>query len=293
MIGEELLRKVRLIEIGTRRKVDDLMGGSFRSSFKGSGVQFSEHRLYVPGDDVRHIDWKISARTRDPLVKKFEEERELTVLLLVDISGSQRFGSLQKLKSEVAAEVAALITHAAVRAGDKVGVILFSGKVEKIIPPRKGRSQVLRIIREILLDRAPAPGTALGEALDSAARVLKHSGVVFVLSDFLAQGYELPLRRLSRRHDVVALNVRDLREDQVPEVGQLLVQDPESGQDRWIDTASYGFRKWLEGFRKEDQRVRRESLRGGKVEELVLQTREDYGDVLVRFFRARAQKKGK
>src|SRR6185295_13045743 len=150
MLPEELLRKVRQIEITTRKMVSDVMSGSYRSHFKGHGVQFSEHRLYVPGDDVRHIDWKVTARTRDPLIKKFEEERELTVFLVVDVSGSGSFGSDAKLKSEIAAEVGGMLAYAAIHTGDKVGVLLFAGEVECIIPPKKGRQHVLRIIRDIL-----------------------------------------------------------------------------------------------------------------------------------------------
>ena len=292
MLPEELLRKVRLIEISTRRKVDDLMSGAFKSSFKGSGVQFSEHRLYVPGDDVRHIDWKVSARSRDPLIKKFEEERELTVLLVVDISRSEGFGSGTKLKSEVLAEVAAMIAYAASRTGDKIGVLLFGGKVEKVIPPRKGRSHVLRIIRDLLVERSTDPGTALGPALESAQRVLKHSGIVFVLSDFLAKNYEKPLKRLSSRHDVVAINIRDLRESELPPLGQFLFVDPETGEERYVDTGSYSFKKWIDAFKGEDARIRKEAFRGGRIETLELQTREDYGEALVRFFNARARKRG-
>src|SRR6478735_574936 len=150
MLPEELLRRVRQIEITTRKMVDDVMSGSYRSTFKGHGVQFSEHRLYVPGDDIRHIDWKVSARARDPLIKKYEEERELTVLLLVDVSGSKGFGSTRKLKSEIAAEIAGMLAYAAVHTGDKVGVLLFSGEVEKIIPPKKGKQHILRVIRDVL-----------------------------------------------------------------------------------------------------------------------------------------------
>ena len=212
MLPEDLLRRVRQIEITTRKMVDDVMSGSYRSTFKGHGVQFSEHRLYVPGDDVRHIDWKVSARSRDPLIKKYEEERELTVLLVVDVSGSEAFSSARKLKSEVAAEIAGMLAYAASHTGDKVGVMLFAGEVEKIIRPKKGRQHILRIIRDMLAYRPTTRGTDLAGALDGAGRMMKHAGVVFVLSDFLAEGYELPLKRLARRHDVIAVNVGDERE---------------------------------------------------------------------------------
>ncbi len=290
-LPEDLLQRVKLIELATRRTVDDALSGSFKSSFKGMGVQFAEHRQYVAGDDVRHIDWKVSARTRDPLIKKFDEERELTVFLVVDISGSLGFGSGTKLKSEAVAELAALITHAASRAGDKVGLLLFAGKVEKLVPPRKGRNHLLRMIRELLTERPTTPGTALDEALLSASRLMKHSGVVFVISDFHARDFSAELKRLSRRHDVVALNVRDLHEEKVPAVGRILVQDPETGQEVWVDTDSYGFRKWLETFEKDDAAHRRDSFRGGRVEEVRLETRQDYADALVHYLRARARRR--
>lgn len=290
-LPEDLLQRVKLIELATRRTVDDALSGSFKSSFKGTGVQFAEHRQYVAGDDVRHIDWKVSARTRDPLIKKFDEERELTVLLVVDISGSLSFGSGSKLKSEAVAELAALITHAASRAGDKVGLLLFAGKVEKLIPPRKGRNHLLRMIRELLIERSTTPGTALDDALLSASRLMKHSGIVFVVSDFHARDFSVELSRLSRRNDVVALNVRDLHEEKVPSVGRLLVVDPETGQEVWIDTDSYGFRKWLETFEKADASHRRDAFRGGRVEEVRLETRQDYADALVHYLRARARRR--
>src|SRR3954454_1884890 len=161
MLPDEILKKVRLIEITTRKMVDDVMSGSYRSSFKGQGVQFSDHRVYQPGDDVRHIDWKVSARSREPLIKKYEEERELTVFLVVDVSGSEGFGSSSKLKSEMAAEIAGMLAYAAIHTGDKVGVLLFGGEVEKIIPPKKGKQHILRVIRDILTFRAKTKGTDL------------------------------------------------------------------------------------------------------------------------------------
>src|SRR6478672_9943959 len=186
MLSEELRKKVRLIEIQNRKVIDNVLTGQYRSHFKVHGVQFSEHRLYVPGDDIRHINWNVSARTRDPLVKKFEEERELSVFLVVDLSKSESFSSSTKLKSEVAAEIAGMLAYAASHTGDKVGVMLFAGEVEKIIRPKKGRQHILRIIRDMLAYRSTTKGTDLAGALDGAGRIMKHAGVVFVLSDFLA-----------------------------------------------------------------------------------------------------------
>jgi len=291
MLPDEILKRVRHIEISTRKMVDDVMSGQYRSHFKGHGVQFSEHRVYNPGDDVRHIDWKVSARSRDPLIKKYEEERELVVLLVVDISGSESFGSAGKLKSEIVAEIAGMLSYAASQTGDKVGVILFSGKVEKVIPPKKGRQHILRIIRDVLNPPEPSPGTDLGEALESAGRVMKHRGVVFILSDFQAEDYELQLRRLARRHDVVAVSIGDERESRIPDLGQFLFLDPESGTEQVVDTGSFAFKKWLKENQLALQTDLGTALKAGRIEHLKILTKEDYGEAVVRFFRARARRR--
>lgn len=291
MLSEELLKKVRLIEIATRRQVDDVMSGQYRSHFKGHGVQFSEHRVYVPGDDVRHIDWKVSARSREPLTKKYEEERELTMLLVVDVSASGWFGSTRKLKSEVAAEIGGMLAYAATHTGDKVGVMLFAGEVEKIVPPKKGRPHVQRIIRDLLSHQPKSRGTNLAAALESASRIMKHSGIVFVISDFIAEDYDIQLKRLGRKHDVVAVQVGDVREKKVPELGYALMVDPESGQERWVDTGSYAFKKWLAEFQTAHETDFKTALKGGRVEQLSISTQEDYGEAVVRFFRARGRKR--
>ncbi len=291
MLPEEILRKVRLIEITTRRMVDDVMSGSYRSHFKGHGVQFSEHRLYVPGDDIRHIDWKVSARTRDTLVKKYEEERELTVFLIVDVSGSQAFGSSGKLKSEVIAEIGGMLSYAAVHTGDKVGVLLFADDIELIIPPKKGRQHIQRIIRDLLGFKPRTTGTNLTKALEATNRIMKHSGIVFVLSDFLADDYDVALKRLARRHDVVAMKVGDLRENDVPPVGQLLLHDPESGEDRLVDTQSYAFKKWFKEQVTAHETDVRTAFKGSRVEELRLMTKDDYAEAVVRFFHARNRRR--
>jgi len=291
MLPEELIKKVRHIEITTRKIVDDMMSGQYRSHFKGHGVQFSEHRQYVPGDDIRHIDWKVSARTREPLIKKFEEERELTVFLVVDASGSGQFGSGEKLKSEVAAEVAGMLAYAAIHTGDKVGVLLFSGGVDHIIPPKKGRQHILRIIREILGHKPKTPGTDLKGALDGAYRIMKHAGVVFVISDFLAEGYDIALKRLAHKHDLVAIQVGDEREWSVPSLGQICVTNPETREEHFIDPASYSFRKWFKDFKTTFETDTQTALRAGRIGNLRIHTKEDYGAAVVRFFRTRTKRK--
>jgi uncharacterized protein (DUF58 family) len=291
MLPDELLSKVRHIEITTRKLVDNLMSGSYKSNFKGAGVQFSEHRLYVAGDDVRHIDWKVSARSRDPLIKKYEEERELTVFLIVDVSASKSFGTTKKMKSELAAEIGGMLAYAAAHAGDKVGMLMFAGKVEKIVPPKRGRQHIMRIIRDILSFQATTKGTDLKGALESAQRIMKHNGVVFVISDFMAEDYEIPLKQLARRHDVIAINISDERETDIPDVGQILLVDPETGDERLVDTSSYAFKKWLKEFKTAHETDTQTAFKGGRVTMLSVKTKEDYGTAVVRFFGARARRR--
>ena len=291
MLSEELLRKVRLMEITSRKRVDDVLTGNYKSHFKGQGVQFSEHRLYVPGDDVRHINWKATARTKEPLVKIYDEEREVSVFLVVDVSASETFGSNEKLKSEVLAEIGGMLAHAVSHTGDKVGVLFFAGTVEHIIPPKKGRQHVLRIIRDLLTYEPKSRGTALAEALDAAGRVMKHRGIVFVLSDFISEGYGVALKRLARRHDVVAVSIGDERERSIPELGQILFFDPETEKEHWVDTASYAFQKWHQEYQKKFEEQTQVVLRGAGVEMLKILTKEDYGEAVVRFFRSRSRQR--
>jgi uncharacterized protein (DUF58 family) len=307
MLSDELLKRVRHIEITTRKVVDQIMAGQYQSHFKGHGVQFSEHRLYVPGDDVRHINWKVSARTKEPLIKKFEEERELSVFLVVDVSASEEFGSDCKLKSEIMAEIGGMLACAATAMGDKVGILFFAGGVEKIVPPQKGRQHVLRMIRDLLSysvveaesgDQGVRPkmllhpkGTNLAGALNATGRIMKHSGVVFVLSDFMASGYEMALKRLARKHDVVAISIHDEREEKMPELGHVLFCDPETGEEGLVDTSSYAFKQWFQESRKKFESDLSSMLKGSRIEFLKISTREDYGQAVVRFFRARARRR--
>lgn len=287
MLSEELRKKVKLIEITTKRVIDDVMSGSYRSHFKGQGMQFAEHRVYVAGDDVRHIDWKVSARTKEPLVKKFEEERELNVLFVVDLSGSGHFGSKKTTKAEASAEIAALLATAAERIGDKTGLILFAGGIEKRVPPKRGRSHLLRIVTDILDTKPKTSGTDLKGALETAARIMKHQGIVFVISDFLAADYENAMKRLSRKNEVVAVRIRDQHEWEIPNVGAISVVDPETGEEGIIDPRSYRFKSWFEKYRKEIDDRFKNACRGAGVEILPVETREDHVQAVVRFFQAR------
>lgn len=287
MLTEDLIRKVRQIEFSVRRIVDDMMAGQYKSFFKGTGVQFSEHRQYYAGDDIRHIDWNVSARSRDLLVKKFEEERELNLLLVVDVSGSEQFGSSVRLKSEILAELAGMLAYAAVHTGDKVGALLFASEVEKIIRPKKGRGHILRLIRDMLAFQPKTRGTNLAGALEGANRILKHKGIVVILSDFQARDWQVPLRKLARRHDVIAVWIQDERESKVPRSGLLEILDPETGETSTIDIGSMAFQRWLEGEAKSLTKETAENLRGKRVDVLKLSSKEDAGEALVRFFNRR------
>ncbi len=291
--SNEAIKKIRQLELTTRRLIDDVMSGGYRSSFRGQGVQFSEHRIYVPGDDVRHIDWKVSARTRDTLVKKFEEERELTVLVVVDASASQGFGSRARLKSDAAIEIGGMLAFAAALSGDKVGLVMFSSEVEKIVPPRKGKAHVSRLLKELMGHRPRSRGTDLSVGLDAAGRVMKHQGIVVVVSDFLAEGYDLSLRRLARRHDVVAVQVQDAVEKELPSVGFLRVADPETGVSRVVETGSYLFKRWVSEFMAAHSTDRDTAFKSGRADHLVVDAADDMADALARFFRARAARRSR
>lgn len=290
-LSEDLLKKVKRIEIFTRKLVSEMMSGQYKSHFKGHGMQFSEHRQYVPGDDVRHIDWKASARSKESLVKKYEEERELTVLLVVDVSGSEKFGTAGKLKGEVLAEVGGMLACAAIQTGDRVGAILFSAEVEKLIPPKKGRAHVQRIIHTLLSFKPVHSGTRISTALDAAGRVLKHSGIVFVLSDFFDQGFERSLQKLRRRHDVVAIKIEDPKEREIPGGCLFRFIDPETGAESYVDTSSFRFKKWLKEFSaKQDQEIT-SLFNKNKIDAISVETDEDYGEAIVRFFQKRKRRR--
>lgn len=241
MINSELARQIRFIQIFTNRAVNDILAGEYQSVFKGSGMEFDEVREYLPGDDVRTIDWNVTARTGHPFVKRYVEERELTVVLMVDVSASGLFGSVAKRKSEVAAELCALLAFSAIKNNDKVGLLLFSDRIERFIPPRKGATHVLRIIREVLGAQPIATGTDIGQALDYLGRVMHKRGVVFLISDFLSSEFQKPLGLMSRRHDLIAISIIDRRELTIPALGLIELRDAESGMSRMVDTSDKAF----------------------------------------------------
>jgi uncharacterized protein (DUF58 family) len=292
-LSPELFAKIRGIQIRAQRLVTDLFAGEYESAFKGRGMEFEQVREYQPGDDLRLIDWNVTARMDHPYVKQHREERELTVMLLVDTSASTDFGSSTKLKSEVAAEVAALLAYTAIKSHDRVGLIAFSDQVELYIPPKKGRGHVWRVIRAILTLEPSHRGTDLGAALDYLGRVSRRRAVAFLLSDFWDAGFDDRLRVAARRHDLTAIPVLDRREAELPAVGIVELQDAETGEVIWLDTFD---RKGAADYRERARRQRAERtelLRSCRVGEIELWTDEPYVDAIVRYFRARERQRGR
>jgi len=290
MIPKEILKKVRKIEIRTTRLVNDLFGGEYESVFKGHGIEFADVREYVPGDDIRTIDWNVTARSQHPFVKKFVEERELTVIFAVDMSGSQYFGSGEKLKSEVAAEITALLAFSAVKNKDKTGLLIFTDEVEKFVPVKKGRTHVLRVVREILYYKPKRRKTRLSRALEYLHQFLTRTAVIFLISDFFDEGYEKPLKVLSRRHDVIAIRVRDRREQKMPAAGLVEFQDPETAEILIADTSEAGLRTTFEqSARERDTKVERLFKTLG-VDKIDISAEESYVEPLMRFFRIREKR---
>ena len=290
MIPESLLKRIRRIEIRARRLVNDVFAGEYRSAFRGRGVEFQDVRDYYPGDDVRTIDWNVTARARKPYVRRYQEERELTVVFLVDASRSVQFGSGELLKGEVAAEICAVLALSAIRNNDKVGLLMFTDRVERYMPPSKGRSQVLRVIREVLAFEPGHVRTDIAAALEYAGRVLVRRAVVFVISDFLDGGFERALNILNRKHDVIAVDITDPREEQLVGVGLLELEDAETGRRMTLDT---GWRKPQESLASAGHQ-RSASLRRrlGRldVDFIPINAAESYVEPLVKFFATRAKR---
>jgi uncharacterized protein (DUF58 family) len=294
MISKELIKKIRYIQIYTSKAVNDVLAGEYHSVFKGQGMEFDEVRAYQPGDDIRTIDWNVTARTGHPYVKRYVEEREITVFFLVDLSKSGSFGSREKLKNEVAAEFCALLAFSAIKNNDKVGLIVFTDTIQLFIPPAKGTSHVLRLIRELLFFEPgkirKKTGTDIALALDYLGRVLPKRGVVFLVSDFLDQNFEKPLRVLARRHDLIAVTVSDSRELALPDVGLLEIQDAETGEIVVIDTGSKTVRSRYKRLAEEKNRALSDLFQSTGIDQIQLLTDRDYVLDLVKFFRKRMKK---
>ena len=284
---KELLKKVHLIELKTRGLSEHIFSGEYHSAFKGRGMTFSEVREYSPGDEVRTIDWNVTARFGHPFVKVFEEERELTVMLVADVSGSEDFGTADLLKRELITEVCATIAFSAIKNNDKVGLILFSDKVEKFIPPKKGRSHILRLIRELLEFRAKERGTDITNALRYMNNVIKKRCITFLISDMMDDAYEDALKIANRRHDLVVLRTADPREGDMPNVGLVRFTDPESNDTRWVNTGSRAVRNAYRAAALKHQQRTRESLRRSGVDNALITTDQGYVRPLMRLFKQR------
>jgi len=283
----ELLKKVRRIEIKTRGLSRHIFAGEYHSAFKGRGIAFSEVREYQYGDDIRSIDWNVTARFNHPYVKIFEEERELTVMLLVDVSGSGNFGTTVSFKRDIMTEVAAVLSFSAIFNNDKIGVIFFSDKVEKFIPPQKGRSHILRIIRELLDFKATSLKTSLDEPLRFLTNAIKKRCTAFILSDFMVSDFEEPLRIASSKHDIVALKVFDHAEQTIPDIGLIKVSDSETGEEKWIDTSSRTSRAAYEKWWASHLEMIRNTFKRCGVDSAELRTDVDYVKPLIKLFEKR------
>ena len=290
MIPREILRQVRRIEISTRGLVNEVFSGEYHSVFKGRGMNFAEVCEYQYGDDIRSIDWNVTARSGAPFVKIFEEERELTVMLVVDVSASGDFGTRERMKGEVAVEICALLAFSAIKNNDKVGLVIFSDRIEKFVPPRKGRRHVLRVLRELLYHRPEGRGTDITAALEYLTHVQRKKAVTFLVSDFRDDGFDRALAVAGRRHDVIAVRLGDRRERELPALGHLELEDPETGRRVVVNTSSEDFRK---AFRERVARRRGEidrALRRSKVDVIDIETGEPYVRPLMRFFQERASR---
>jgi uncharacterized protein (DUF58 family) len=286
-VPPEILRQVKLIELRTRGLVNSVFTGEYRSVFKGQGMEFSEVREYQPGDEVRSIDWNVTARMRRPFVKRYIEERELTVMLVVDLSGSERFGTVNRFKSELASELAAVLAMSAVRNNDRVGVLLFTDRIEHVIPPRKGRRHVLRIIRDLLAFEPVGRGTDMVTAIDYVAKMLNQKAIVFIVSDFLEGDISHPLKILAQRHDVVAVTVEDPSERELPDIGIARLMDPETGDTFEVDTSSSNVREAYSERVAAEREERKHLLRRLAIDEVAVRTEGGVVEPLLRFFRAR------
>ena len=290
MLTSEQIKAVRKIQIRTSHLVSDLFAGQYQSVFKGRGMEFAEVRQYLPGDDVRTIDWNVTARTGAPHVKRFVEERELTVMLLVDSSASTHFGTVKQLKSEMAAELAALFAFSAITNNDKVGLVIFSDQVELAVPPKKGTRHVLRVIREVLSFTPQGRGTNIAAALEHLNHVSKRRCVTFVISDFLDSSARLALKIANRRHDVVAVVLEDPRDLTLPDVGLIALQDAESAESLLVDTGDSRVRRDFEARAAALRRDRDRMLRSVDVDAVVVQTDRPYTEALLRFFHMRERR---
>lgn len=290
MIPREILKKVRRVEITTRGLVNEVFSGEYHSVFKGRGMNFAEVREYQYGDDIRSIDWNVTARTGSPFVKVFEEERELTVMLVVDVSASGDFGTRERMKGEVAVEICALLAFSAIKNNDKVGLIIFSDRVEKFVPPRKGRAHVLRVLRELFYHKPEGRGTDIARALEYLTRVVRRRAVAFLVSDFMSDGFEKPMSVAGRRHDLIAVRLSDQREESLPPLGYVEFEDAETGELFMANTSDSRFRAEFKERAVKAREGLQRTFRRSRVDVIDIQTDESYVQPLMRFFKERERR---
>jgi uncharacterized protein (DUF58 family) len=290
MLPREVLAQIRRLHIRARRAVHDLLGGEYHSIFKGSGIAFEEVREYQPGDDVRSIDWNVTARMGHPFVKRYIEERELTVLLMVDVSGSHQFGAGLQQKREVAAELAAVLAFSAIANSDRVGLLQFTDRIERFVPPRKGVRHVLRLIRDVLFHQPQSRGTSLRQALEYLNRLMRRRIIVFLLSDFLDEGFDRAFKHVGRKHDLIALSITDPREEELPDVGLVELEDAETGQHLLIDTSSGAVRRVYAERASQRREHLRQLCRAASTDLVEVSTEGDHLDALIQFFRRRERR---
>ena len=291
MSTSALLKKVRKIEIKTKGLSNHIFAGEYHTAFKGKGMAFSEVREYQPGDDIRSIDWNVTARYNSPFVKVFEEEREMTVMLLIDVSASGNFGTQEQFKRELATELAAILAFSAINNNDKVGVIFFTDKVEQFIPPKKGKSHILRIIREVLAFEPTGKGTDIAGALEYFSAVIKKRSICFILSDFMSKEFDRPLKIASKKHDLVALRIHDIREDTLPNVGLVPMQDAETEKMLFVDTSSKKVRDNFAKNRAQATEKLRKLFPASGVDLIDITTGTDYVKPLINFFKTRGKRR--
>ena len=287
MIPAEILKKVRLIEIKTRHIVNNIFGGEYHSAFKGMGMEFAEVREYYPGDDIRAIDWNVTARTGKPFIKKYDEERELTVMLLVDVSASGFFGTGESLKSDIMIELASILSFSAIKNNDKVGLLLFSDKIEEFIPPKKGKSHVLRVIREMIYHKAKDRKTDISIALEHIQKVLKRKSIIFLLSDFWDDSYQQTMKLINKKHDLINIQILDKAEITIPKLGMVKFHDAETQKSAWIDTNNKQVQNISTKYIQNKNKVIKEFCKKNKIDFISIDTAEGYLNPLEQFFSTR------
>lgn len=290
MVSKEILKKVRKIEIRTKGMVNNLFGGEYQSAFKGKGMEFSEVRAYTYGDDIRQIDWNVTARTGDAYLKMHEEEREQTLMLCVDISPSGFFGSKNQSKMELAIEICAVLAFSAIKNSDKVGLVLFTDEIEKVIPPKKGRTHVLRLIRELLTAEPKSKKTDIGEALSYVNRLLSRQAIIVMASDFQDEGFDRQLNITNRKHDLVNIIINDRLEDELPDLGLIPMMDPETGEEVLVDTSSEKLRTEYKKRRYRQKKELEKKFRRSKIDTIDVYTNESYVKPLMNFFHRRVNR---